>query len=116
MRGVLAAHSAPCVRALSETFILCLGKHYHKLVLSGIMARDRRPPPRGKVQGPIGETKSNIEEDDGQVIDVGGHLLIESSGMRKDEKKCPYCDEIIKKAAKKCRWCMEWLTTSGRRG
>ena len=37
-------------------------------------------------------------------------------GMKKDEKKCPYCDEIIKKAAKKCRWCMEWLTTSGKRG
>jgi hypothetical protein len=35
--------------------------------------------------------------------------------MKQDEKKCPYCDEVIKKAAKKCRWCMEWLTASGRK-
>jgi len=69
-----------------------------KWSLSGIMARDRRPPPRKEPTG-----------------DVLGHLMVESTGMREDEKKCPYCDEIIKKAAKKCRFCMEWLTASGRK-
>lgn len=29
--------------------------------------------------------------------------------MNADEKRCPYCDEIIKKSAKKCRFCGEWL-------
>jgi len=76
------------------------------------MARDRRPPPRKKTQGPA-------DPIDGIVI--GGAKTGPSDplevdfGIKKDEKKCPYCDEIIKKAAKKCRWCMEWLTASGRK-
>tara|TARA_B110000263_G_C14938333_1_gene342495 strand:+ start:29 stop:283 length:255 start_codon:yes stop_codon:yes gene_type:complete len=83
------------------------------MFLSGIMARDRRPPPRGKAQGPA---------DPLEDIDIGSARTGPSDaldgvefGMKKDEKKCPYCDEVIKMAAKKCRWCMEWLTTSGRK-
>jgi|LWDU01.1.fsa_nt_gi hypothetical protein len=29
--------------------------------------------------------------------------------LQDDEKRCIVCDEIIKKTAKKCRWCKEWL-------
>ena len=83
--------------------------------LSGVMSRDRRPPPRGNVQGPVGKSASNIEADDDGMVGRSVSNIEEDAGMRQDEKKCPYCDEIIKKAAKKCRWCMEWLTTSGRR-
>jgi len=28
-----------------------------------------------------------------------------SGGLRQDEKLCPFCAEVIKKAAVKCRWC-----------
>ena len=77
------------------------------------MARDRRPPPRGNVQGPA-DPIGGIDIGSARQ-DIGGHLMIESTGMATDEKKCPYCDEVIKKAAKKCRWCMEWLTASGRK-
>ena len=31
--------------------------------------------------------------------------------MEADEKKCPFCGEIIKAKAKKCRHCGEWLET-----
>ena len=84
-----------------------------KWSLSGNMARDRRPPPRSKAQGPADMSEADFGQ--GARQDVAGHLLIEATGMREDEKKCPYCDEIIKKAAKKCRFCMEWLTASGRK-
>jgi hypothetical protein len=84
-----------------------------KWSLSGIMARDRRPPPRKE---PTGDVAGHLLiEATGTRQDIGGHLLVEATGMREDEKKCPYCDEIIKKAAKKCRFCMEWLTASGRK-
>ena len=33
----------------------------------------------------------------------------ESSALAADEQACPYCGEAIKAAAKKCRFCMEWL-------
>ena len=99
---------------ITKSEYICLRKLYHQMFLSGDMARDRRPPPRSKAQGP----SDPIADMDigGARQDIGGHLMVEATGMRKDEKKCPYCDEIIKKAAKKCRWCMEWLTASGKRG
>jgi hypothetical protein len=76
------------------------------------MARDRRPPPRGKAQGP----QDALEDVDFDAR-TGPQDALENVdfGMKKDEKKCSYCDEVIKKAAKKCRWCMEWLTASGRK-
>jgi hypothetical protein len=76
------------------------------------MARDRRPPPRGKAQGPA-DPLDNV--DFGARTGPADPLDGVEFGMKKDEKKCPYCDEIIKKAAKKCRFCMEWLTASGRK-
>lgn len=32
--------------------------------------------------------------------------------MEQDTKKCPYCEEVIKSTAKKCRFCGEWLDGS----
>ena len=29
--------------------------------------------------------------------------------MKSDEKECPCCAELVKKVAKKCRHCGEWL-------
>ena len=82
------------------------------MFLSGDMARDRRPPPRSKAQGPS-DPMDGVEF--GAKTGPSDALENVDFGMKKDEKKCPYCDEVIKKAAKKCRWCMEWLTTSGRK-
>ena len=83
------------------------------MCLSGNMARDRRPPPRRKTQGPT----DPMEDIDLDSARTGPQDALENVdfGMKKDEKKCPYCDEVIKKAAKKCRFCMEWLTASGRK-
>ena len=82
------------------------------MFLSGNMARDRRPPPRGKAQGPA-DALDGVEF--GARTGPSDALEDVDFEMRKDEKKCPYCDEVIKMAAKKCRWCMEWLTASGRK-
>jgi len=80
------------------------------------MARDRGKSSPKIAEGTYRDRgKSSPKIAEGAKTDVGNHLIVESTGMRSDEKKCPYCDEIIKKAAKKCRWCMEWLTASGRK-
>ena len=36
--------------------------------------------------------------------------------LKEDEKKCPYCGKAIKIAAKKCRFCNNWLTEEGNSG
>jgi tRNA(Ile2) C34 agmatinyltransferase TiaS len=42
-------------------------------------------------------------------MDIGGAASGPASTLSADERACPYCGETIKAAAKKCRFCMEWI-------
>lgn len=59
----------------------------------------------------VRETLRQIEENtrDGNNIEFNTTEPILAS----DEKYCPNCNAIIKKTAKKCRYCNTWLNNNG---
>ena len=58
-----------------------------------------------------------ISENTKREIDINPITKQESKTLppvpAEDEKYCPYCNSIIKKNAKKCRFCNMWLGNNG---
>ncbi|MCS5536696.1 MAG: hypothetical protein NZ770_01190, partial [Candidatus Poseidoniaceae archaeon] len=58
---------------------------------------------------PVGDVQRAGPGDPIIDLDIGGAASGPASTLSADERACPYCGETIKAAAKKCRFCMEWL-------
>ena len=70
----------------------------------------------GNASGPVDEAEYAVDTDTtgpptgftppDLTIDEGSNLQVQSSS---NDRPCPFCGETIKLAAKKCRFCKEWL-------
>jgi len=68
------------------------------------------PPGRA----PSGGGVTTVSDEKAGVVDhnttrSNRGTVVAGGGGGSDERNCPFCDEVIKAAAKKCRFCMEWL-------